>query len=274
MLSAVATCSHAELLQFPASNVTEYKRKTTGKNHYAVSEGVGSVQKKLVKGIQTEFSAHVTSVQPQENGRVRVHWRHDELASSTDIFDYVILAVPPNVVGKIFEPLKGPMARIPTVKVKTVVHSDDSTIRGTLCSLGRQSGRMQSLILHTSDSRTEAINVQSSGVLITTNPFTPIATGLVMQTSSFTRVLRTIESQGVVDEIIGESTEKYSDEPEHEKPSKWRNGDGGVFLCGGWMWDGLVLLEGCAVSAVEIASALGVKAPWDKEDILCCDKSN
>jgi len=266
LISSVATCSHAELLQFPATDVTDYKRKTSGRNHYAVSEGVGSVQAILVRGVRTKFSAHVTSIEPEENGQVKVRWRHSrdshELAPSEDVFDRVVMAVPPNVVGKIFKPLEDVMARIPTVIVETVVHTDESTIHEALGSLGAHTGRMQSLILHTSGLNTEAINVHTSGLLITTNPFTPINPERVIHASSFTRVLRTTESQDIVRNIIGDSKERDNADGGTEKMSQWRNGEGGVYLCGGWVWDGLVLLEGCAVSAVRVASAMGVEPPW------------
>jgi hypothetical protein len=42
----------------------------------------------------------------------------------------------------------------------------------------------------------------------------------------------------------------------------WKNGDGNVYLVGGWCWDGMVMLEGCIVSAIRVADALGVDVPW------------
>jgi hypothetical protein len=43
---------------------------------------------------------------------------------------------------------------------------------------------------------------------------------------------------------------------------QWRSGDDNVYLVGGWCWDGMVLLEGCVVSAMRVADALGVEVPW------------
>ena len=42
----------------------------------------------------------------------------------------------------------------------------------------------------------------------------------------------------------------------------WKNGDGGVWLAGAWCWDGMVLLEGCVISAMRVARALDVNVPW------------
>lgn len=50
MMSSVATCSHKTVLVSPASDLTEYKWRTHGAQHYLVSNGVKAVQDKLVKG--------------------------------------------------------------------------------------------------------------------------------------------------------------------------------------------------------------------------------
>lgn len=47
-----------------------------------------------------------------------------------------------------------------------------------------------------------------------------------------------------------------------KKEFSWRNGDGNVWLVGAWCWDGMVLLEGCVVSAMRVADDLGVEVPW------------
>lgn len=50
-----------------------------------------------------------------------------------------------------------------------------------------------------------------------------------------------------------------------KKDLSWRNGDGNVWLVGAWCWDGMVLLEGCVVSAMRVASDLGVDVSWRVE---------
>ena len=79
MLSSVATCSHRALLDFPASDVTEYKRRTHGKPHYIVSNGVQDVQSKLAKGIDTRLSVTVSAVERQQS-QVRISWRQTKNA--------------------------------------------------------------------------------------------------------------------------------------------------------------------------------------------------
>jgi len=51
----------------------------------------------------------------------------------------------------------------------------------------------------------------------------------------------------------------------NEKSSQWLNGDGNVWLVGGWCWDGMVLLEGCVISAMRVADGMGVQVPWRKK---------
>jgi len=261
LLSSVATCSHAALLQFPACDIIGYKWKSQREQHFVLVDGVGEAQKKLAHGIEdVRLSAHVMMVEPQSSGGVKIQWRHTEdthcLAPLTEKFDSVILAVSPNVVGKIFSSLRKPMAHIPSIYVESVVHSDDSAIQSQMTSLKGNGSRSQSILLQTCTigQITESIHVQPSGVIVTTCPFSPIDQERVIQSAAFTRVLRTPKSRAVVNEIF-EPAEVCGSEKLNRS---WHNGDGNVWLAGGWCWDGMVLLEGCVVSAFRIAEAFGV----------------
>jgi hypothetical protein len=95
---------------------------------------------------------------------------------------------------------------------------------------------------------------------VTTCPFSDVvSTQSNWRSVKFLRALRTPLSRRVVNNIFGEnSTNPLLD----EKQSSWRNGDNNVWLVGGWCWDGMVLLEGCVVSAMRVAEALNVDIPW------------
>jgi len=136
-----------------------------------------------------------------------------------------------------------------------VVHSDDSAIQSQMTPLKGNGSRSQSILLQTCTigQITESIHIQPSGVIVTTCPFSPIDQERVIQSAAFTRVLRTPKSRAVVNEIF-EPAEVYGSE---KLIRGWHNGDGNVWLAGGWCWDGMVLLEGCAVSAFRIAEAFG-----------------
>lgn len=281
LMSAVTTCPHKTLLAFPASDVVTYKKCITSGRHLTVAAGVNEVQQKLMRGVKVHFSAAVTSVQAQERG-VRIVWRETDSSEKTvaqgqatprsvaRVFDKVVLAVPPNVVGSVFEPLRKEMQRIPTTSVETVVHYGDAGI-GAMCKSIKSAShglwfatsdadRAHVIHLRTAggpDACTEATHVQPSGAMVTSCPLKKIPSRVV-QSSSFTRVLRTPESRRTVNKILGSAGPAvFADEK-----STWRNGDDGVYLVGSWCWDGMVLLEGCVVSAMRTASALGVEVPW------------
>ncbi|KAF2431144.1 hypothetical protein EJ08DRAFT_587854 [Tothia fuscella] len=276
MMSSVSTCPHDMLLRFPASDIIDYKRRTIGSKHYTVANGVGDAQQRLVQDIRTISSAHVQSVAPQDDGGVKLEWRHTDdthcLNPSDEEFHHVVLAVSPDIVGNIFQRLEGEMVQIPTIRVESTVHSDDSTIQDQPESLLSPAGNAQTIFFRTSvhERRTESVHLQPSGAIVTTCPFTPITSDRIIQTSSFTRVLRTPRSRSIVNTIFKERGESTPDKQEllvDEKTyliAPWRNGDAGVWLAGGWCWDGMVLLEGCVLSAMRIADAFNVQIPWEE----------
>lgn len=134
----------------------------------------------------------------------------------------------------------------------------------------------------TRNGRTEAIHAFANDVLVTTQPIVPIPdqhgdkdsenedeSGVVLSRARFTRVLRTVHSRAVLNRIFGENVDEEEGEQDGVGDAngrgivkEWRNGDGQVWLAGGWCWDGIVLLEGCVVSAMRVAEGLGVGVPW------------
>jgi predicted NAD/FAD-binding protein len=264
LISSVTTCPHEALLNFPASDVTEYKRRTHMAPHYTVATGVHTVQKRLARGIEYELGAFVKAVEPQEKG-VKLSWQKDGEALRTEYFDRIILAVAPDIVSQIFEPLRYHMARMPTTIVKSTVHSDRSVLveanglRNTFENRGAQW-----ICLRTSTdgtTKTESHHVQPSSAIVTTCPYTRLDPSLVLHSAKFTRVLRNPESQKIVNAVFGEHQRAFGDE---KSVPQWRSGDDNVWLAGGWCWDGMVLLEGCVVSAMRIARAFDVEIPWQQ----------
>jgi hypothetical protein len=261
LLSSVSTCPHDSLLAFPASDVIGYKRRTHGAPHYTVSDGVGGVQERLVKGIDVTLNATVTAVEPFEKG-VWISWcGASDTETTTEYFDKVILAVAPDVVGRIFRPLQHHMQRIPTAVVESVVHTDWAVLHGSdLNKNDRKGAQLIHLNTSTTDTPvTESHHLQPCGVVVTTCPFTPLEQQHVTQRSKFTRVLRSPESQRIVNAIFDVGSNFSADD---KSVPRWRNGEDNVWLVGGWCWDGMVLLEGCVISAMRVADALDVKVPW------------
>lgn len=266
LLSSVATCTHEALLQFPARDLTEYKRQSAGGNHYTVSS-VHEVQKTLASGLKTRFSTMVTNVEVLQDGRLEVAWHASDNVTHKDIFDQVVLAVAPDIAGRVFQPLGKPMAQIPTTMVHSIVQGNGMKVvandaKATGFSL-KPTKAAQTIHLRTSASlaQTESIHVHGSGAMVTTCPFSDVSSAQnVLRSVKFLRALRTPRSRHVVNNIFGENlTGPLID----EKQSPWRNGDNKIWLVGGWCWDGMVLLEGCVVSAMRVASALDVDIPWN-----------
>ncbi|KGY14995.1 hypothetical protein PABG_12109 [Paracoccidioides brasiliensis Pb03] len=268
--SAVTTCSHEALLKFPAKDFTDYATQTYNVPYYVVKGGVNIVQKKLAEGLNIQLSSRVVSVELLSgSSKVRVSYMSntDGTIHQRD-FNHVIMAVTPDVVGAIFQPLRSAMAQVPTIKVESVVHNDTSSLRIlSQTSVGSEGyfhpSSAETQVIHVRSSPagfTEAIHECTASLLVTTGPITPIDTSKVIHRTSFTRVLRTPQSREVVNRIFGYNP--ITCRASEKCTTQWRNGYGNVWLVGGWCWDGMVLLEGCVVSAMRVADALGVHVPW------------
>ena len=261
LISSMATCPHDSLLAFPASDLTAYKQRTHRAPHYTISKGVRAAQDRLSKDIQYELNAAITVVDPQEKG-VRLSWKNHDDQLQMETFDYVVLAVALDIVGQVFEPLQYYMERVPTTVVESVVHTDKSVLNLGQQSPVKMSSNTQLIHLNTSTDdqyKTESHHIQPCGAIVSTCPFSLIDEACVTHSAKFTRVLRSPQSQRIVDAVFGDAQEIHSDK---DSVPLWRNGDDGVLLVGGWCWDGMVLLEGCVVSAMRVADALDINVPW------------
>ena len=98
---------------------------------------------------------------------------------------------------------------------------------------------------------TEALHAMPSGVEVRTCALKVGA----LRTAGFTRTLRTLESIATVEQIMRGGEEGRGE-------GGWTNGSGNVWLAEAWCSDGMVLLEGCVVSAMRIADEFGVFASW------------
>lgn len=263
LFSSVATCSHTELLQFPARDLTEYKRQSAGGEHYTAT-GLHRVQEKLASGLEARFSATVTKVEALSNGKLKVMWNNVDDSSTEETFDQVVLAVAPDIAGKIYQPIRKTTTQIPTTMVCSVVQVDGSKASvhapAAIELASSSSKTLQTIHFSTSISlaKTESIHVHDFGAKVITYPISDNPPGPhVLRSVKFFRALRTSRSRHVINEIFCENPRDLC-----SKERSWKNGDKNVWLVGGWCWDGMVLLEGCIVSAMRVASALDVNIPW------------
>lgn len=260
LMASVCTCSHDELLDFPASDVLEYKRRTHRQPHYVVKNGVRAAQGRLVQGLNVQLKASVEKVVPGSDG-VALHYVDAAGGHRVDSFDLVVLAVSPDVVAAVFEPLRDTLRRIPTTTVQTVAHNDMASLPRVSAEFRKKSLGTTDQMIHFRSTKgtTEAIHEQEGrSLIVTTNPITPIKPSRIVRSAKFTRVLRSPESRRIVNEIFADQELAGTEKP----VVHWHNGDGGIFIAGGWCWDGMVLLEGCVVSAMRVASSLDVEIPW------------
>ncbi|PLB33185.1 uncharacterized protein BDW47DRAFT_7091 [Aspergillus candidus] len=269
LMSSITTCPHDALLEFPAIDCTEYARRTYRQPHFTVDGGVQNVQTRITEGQTIRLGATVTAVETI-GAKVRVTWTDSSTKDSrSNDFDHVIMAVTPNVISAIYKPLQDTLDSIPVTSGESVVHRDLSTIPKCDRALKKiakkshpESSTKQPQLLHicSNDSSTESTHTYSSSILVTNFPITPIDPSKVIHRARLARVLRTPGSRKIVNRIFDIGASKKDDE------RVWRNGDGNVWLAGAWCWDGMVLLEGCVVSAMRVATSLGVEVPWMTEE--------
>lgn len=272
-MSSVSTCSHAELLAFPASDTVNYKNLTQGQQDYVVCGGVRQVQSRLAQGINdVRFGAKVTMLAGDGN-EVIVSWQspiHWDGNTFSQRFDRAVLAVSADVAAKLYSPLAKTLGKIPTRRVRCSILSshlgkyhilrgvDISSTKG--CAHHGETSPSEVITFRTQCNeggpRTEAFHTMPSGVLVNTRPLDTekeINSKETLEVAKFTRTLRTPESRAIVEQIMGRSGPQEG----------WINGDGNIWLAGSWCWDGMVLLEGCVVSAMQVARDFGVRIPWE-----------
>ncbi|KAG8672202.1 hypothetical protein FPOAC2_05570 [Fusarium poae] len=283
LLSGVATCTHQEMLQFPASDVVNYKKLSHGQQHYAVCGGVSQVQSRLTKGLHDiRLNSRVVEAVPQPDGTVVVRWQSTIDPSGRileQVFDRVVLSVSPDVAGRIYKPLHSTLERFPTRQVESsvlkpepsgisVVELEDTCQTFACMHHSRDPSAAQTMTLRTlfpdmGSPRTEALHTMPSGVVVSTCPLREAAQPDAIKKARFTRTLRSVESQALVQELMGDNpVNKKQADDDHK--AGWVNGQDNVWVAGAWCWDGLVLLEGCIESAMRIASDFGVAIPWEQ----------
>ncbi|KAK1463547.1 hypothetical protein CMEL01_13616 [Colletotrichum melonis] len=268
LISSVSTCTHAELLAFPASDVVEYKKRSHGQQHYTVCGGVHQVEGRLAKEMKdVRLGACVAEVASTADGRVRLRWQSTENAAGQildDVFDRVILAVSPDVARKIYQPLRDILESLPTIRVESSVLRpldakpsqsftlmEDEGRHPKACSHHRGNVMPPQVICLRTDfsakeaARTEALHTMPGGTVVSTCPLNVQADAKrVLRTARFTRTLRTCQSRAVIRKIMGEDRNLDKKNDQTAGMGDWTNGQDNVWLTGAWCWDGMVLLEG------------------------------
>lgn len=280
ILSSVSTCTHTQLLTFPAADLVSYITKSYNQPHYTVCGRVRQVQKRLAQGIEdvrTQCRVMGVALDPDSSKPV-VWWRGVDSEVHNEVFDRVVLTVSPDIAARIFPRLQAVLARIPTTLVESSVIapvdpagrysvvSDDDGEEESGCihhqaGVDAESAPAQVITVRTQFSgkttRTEAVHALPSGVMVQTCPLDGAGElKRTLKTAEFTRTLRTPRSRAIVEALLGRGNFDVG----------WVNGQDNVWLAGSWCWDGMVLLEGCVVSAMRISEDFGVAVPWEVKE--------
>ncbi|KAL7942727.1 hypothetical protein V8C42DRAFT_331744 [Trichoderma barbatum] len=273
VLSIICSCSHAEMLDFPASDVTEFMKGSFLQKTYVASGGINRVQATLAEGIEDiRLESRVTKVDKVDGGvLIRYESTKDVgRSASEEKFDRVVLAVSPNVAAAIFNPSKPLLSVIPTVPVTSTVVAplssglsvvpEQTHVPSGQCSYRRGDAQVMAFRTTFSESvvQTESLHYLADGLIVRTSPVgdAPELKG-TLDTSRFTRTLRTTESRRMVQRLMGTGKSGVAE------AGVWVNGRDNVWIVGSWCWDGMVLLEGCIISAMRVARDLGVAVPWE-----------
>ncbi|KAL5313515.1 hypothetical protein ACEPPN_017935 [Leptodophora sp. 'Broadleaf-Isolate-01'] len=262
LFSSVASSPHKLFLQFPAVYLTDYKRQTHMFPH-KTSVTMTLFQTRLTQGVSIVYNAKVTRVEPSDN-RLKLHYQDTKSGENLDaMFDKVILAVNPKQTSAIYPPTGYVMSKLQTSDVSVVIHQDYDILPEGSSELVHDSKSeliaMQMKLDHTGGKTTIATHAHPSGILSTVWPgnsdFVDIDPKKVLHESRFVRLLATPTSRDCLATLFRQNFVKG-------ELLSWLNGDDGVYVCGGWAWDGFALLEGCVWSGLSTARSVGSVLPF------------
>lgn len=282
VLSVICGCSHAEMLEFPASDVVNFMKGSFLQKTYVNRGGIHRVQSKLSDSLRDiRLRSRVTEVSRVDDG-VLVCWeaiKGEKRLACEEIFDRVVLAVAPNVAAKVFRPCKAKLCAVPTAPVTSsiigpsaggisIVREDGKEKALDRCSYRRGDDQLMAFrtTFSAKGTQSESFHFLPNGLVVRTSP-SGIITGSEgsLYTTTFTRTLRNSQSRSMMHRVMSRNVSSqdfgYRDHRD-EGQDVWVNGGDAVWLAGSWCWDGLVILEGCVVSAMRVAQDFGVRIPW------------
>jgi hypothetical protein len=228
------------------------------------------LQSRLCQGISVICNSRITKVERFDN-RLKLYYQHTKSGEMKDeMFDRVILAVSPRQISRIYPPTSCVMDKLRSHDVYVTVHQDHDMLPPASAQL-IQDQKSELIAMQTKydpagGRYTVATHAHPCGVLITTSPEMPAAGGAlginpkkVLHTAKFARLLATTVSR---ESLAALFREDYS--PRKSLP--WVNGEDGVYICGGWAWDGFALLEGCMWSGLSNARSMGAVLPFEVQE--------
>ncbi|KAK7203273.1 hypothetical protein BZA70DRAFT_73735 [Myxozyma melibiosi] len=249
LFCAMSTCTVDTIMDAPAADVIDYKRTTFMKPHYLLSKNSRSAVDALTACLNPDnihLGMAVKSMLSEGST-----WTIRTGDRDYNHFVHVIIATPPSVARELHPPLEKIFKDVKSEYVRVLVHTDSRV----LDYMNPKDIRDLNLI-RTAD-RAEATHVLFPGVYQTTSPTTlcsypdqpesadfggRIAPEKIVKESRFERVVRSAELVQAIEKM------------------RKHQGRHNVWVTGSWMWQGLVLLEGCVASADYVTERIKTKS--------------
>ncbi|RDW68826.1 uncharacterized protein DSM5745_08586 [Aspergillus mulundensis] len=285
LFASLLAWSHADLRACPAVYIADYRKRTLGAHHRTIADMRG-FQDLLVAGIKRKLSAEVFSVHSQTRGGIRKVCvlsgrvggrRHKHIRSPRSrFFDHVVVATDAKQAGRLCPPIRGITdilneGRV-CVTVATAALEECYPRRSEplgLVTLADPAGGYVTRLTYTTGP------VEVPGVNVTVRPFSgtrinQLALGKERKVMEvfLTRPLPTAKSHDLLLDVFsrddrtqpivtGQSGKK------EKAQAHWKNGDGGIWLAGGYAFAGLPLFEACVRSGLEAAEGIGATIPFE-----------
>lgn len=272
LFSSVATCSHDDLRQIPADYIVRYRKGTFRFHHQTAC--MDTLERRLTEGVSVKLGQTVHSVETQDDGRVRIEHSAEGGNPTHSYFNHVILAISAYEASKIHLASASVTSQLRTRKVSVKVHRPaHGTITPPQKGFEDDKGPSERFQLHTqktddNDLISHSTHYHPSGLVVTVSPMIEDSTdqqhGIIPEQVDHTvhlmRPLVSPKSHALLKEVFGAG-------PQVPRSSKglWRNGDGNVYIAGGFASAGLPLLENCLRSAIEAAARIGAPPPFNVE---------
>lgn len=262
MLSTICTCDYDSIYQYPAHIIVDYLTcGVADEGVWKATHGVKDIVARLTQGYQVHTGHAIQAITPQ------VHETNtDNRQPQTQIvldngqvftFDQVVIATQPQHAAEMIEPshpeIAQALASIPFEQSEMVVHRDQSiyplhwqTLSPVYYSVDAKAQRpMATVCLNKSMPSVKGCQP----VFQTWHPTVPLNPKLVLARATFERPLVTFDTLNTLNGL----------KQRMQQPGNT------LWFCGSYLGGGIPLLEAGVRSALNVANALGVYAPWQSE---------
>ncbi|KAK9449489.1 uncharacterized protein V1518DRAFT_416141 [Limtongia smithiae] len=251
LFCAMSTCNTSTILRAPAADVVDYKKETFLKPHFLLEDNSRSAIAALTADLPEEniHLGHAVQGLLSEGTTWTVRTEnHPDLYHVT----HVVFAVAPSRIGQLYAPLEPVLKDIKSSRVRVLVHTDDRVLDFL------DPRNVRDLNLVRAGDATETTHMLFPGIYQTTSPMafnrSPSPTGAY--TNEKTDFGGRISPESVLSESVFERVVRTHGLVQAVEKMRKRQGRHNIWVAGSWMWQGLVLLEGCVTSAQVVTEGI------------------